>query len=116
MQEEFVVHHAEQQQMNGAIVGLFIGLASGLILFNGLGGAIIGGVIGLFGGTSLGSLSTRLSRTGGRMLIGGILVILAIFVVQSLASNVSQFFTSSAETDLGEFDETLYELEQQRLD
>lgn len=82
MQEEISADKIEQYQMNGALVGLILGLIGGLV-FMGFGGAISTGVAGLFVGALLGSVIGRLNQRGAKFIIGVIVVVITFALVRN---------------------------------
>ena len=109
MQDEVFVDKSEQFQMNGAFVGLVLGVAGGLVLLGGIGGAISGGVIGLFLGAILGTIMGRLSPGVTRAVIG----IVVVIILLALVRNTIRWFGDITAAD-EEF-ETLLELEEHGL-
>jgi len=88
MQDEIITNRAEQYQMNGAFLGIIVGLVGGIILLDGLGGSIIGGVGGLLGGAILGTIVGKLSPRAGRVLMGVIVIVLMAFLVRNIFENL----------------------------
>lgn len=115
MHDKITIGQTEQYQMNGALIGLLIGMGSGLFIFGGIGGIIMGGVFGLFGGTLLGTTTTKLNHTTGRLLVGVILAVLAFFVVRNIAQDVSSIFSSSATDSINAPYDGSYYLEEETL-
>jgi hypothetical protein len=81
----------DRYQLNGASVGLLLGLVGGAV-FAGFGGAIAGGVAGLFFGGIIATGLARLKGPVARIVVGLIVAIFAILVAQSLFSNLTGSF------------------------
>jgi len=111
MSEDLLVNKSEQYQMNGAFIGLLLGMAAGLVFLSGLGGAISGGVTGLFLGAIFGTIMSKLGPRTIRFVIGVIIVIIAVALVRNTIEWVGEITTSSQT----EFDSGLAEDEEPAL-
>jgi O-antigen ligase len=76
-----------QSQINGAFVGLILGIISGAV-YAGIGGAIAGGVFGLFLGGLVGSVLMRFGRRTATVVTVGLVLIIVIFIVQNIFQSV----------------------------
>jgi len=96
MQDEIFVDKTEQLQMNGAFVGLVLGLAGGLVFLGGIGGAISGGVVGLFLGAILGAIVGRIGPGAARVIIGVVVVIILVALVRNTVQWIGDLTTPSS--------------------
>jgi len=100
MQDEVFVDKTEQLQMNGAFVGLVLGLAGGLVFLGGIGGAISGGVVGLFLGAILGAIVGKIGPGAARVIIGVVVVIILVALVRNTVQWIGDLTTPSSSSSM----------------
>ena len=105
MGEGLSSNKTEQYQMNGALLGLLAGLVVGFVIFGGLGRARAGGVGGLFSGAILGAVVGKLNRTAGKILVGGVVIIILV----ALGRNLFQGRATSTSEAEPHYDAQYYE-------